>query len=293
MRAHSAWLKPTMRHLACDNAALPRLSIAGARARMTPSSSSLHHSRTISSTSLRRAQETDHYQNLGVKRSASRREIKDKFYQLSKTYHPDAPSASNTGSPEERLARFQSISASYATLSDDSLRRQYDATLSPAGHGRRARYTSGAAHHPMYNRPDSAAWSDGENDARRERANYAWQHPSSRRRTGPTAAEAASQRGDPFGFRRSAAASAGSHFDSFAGREAWARERRGADFGASTSAADGRMFGSGTSAFGAKAEEESRLINDSSTKRTGQVVLMFVGAFTLGSMLRGGKKERS
>ncbi|KAK4048321.1 hypothetical protein OIV83_004843 [Microbotryomycetes sp. JL201] len=237
----------------------------------------MHPSRAISSTAGRQAHETDHYQNLGVKRSASRREIKDKFYELSKTYHPDAPSSSTNDSPEERLARFQSISASYATLSDDSLRRQYDASLSPAGHGRRARYTSGAAHHPMYRRSDTAPWSDGENDARRDRANYAWQHPSARRRNSTTE-QAASQRSDPFGFRRSASAAAGNHFDAFAGREAWARERRGTDFGASSSSPDGRMFGSGTGAFGAKAEEESRLINDSSTKRTGQVVLMFVAS---------------
>ncbi|KAK4051086.1 hypothetical protein OIO90_004826 [Microbotryomycetes sp. JL221] len=242
----------------------------------------------LSSTARTLAREVDHYQNLGVKRSASRREIKDKFYELSKTYHPDAPTSSTSGSPEERLAKFQSISASYATLSDDSLRRQYDATLSPAGHGRRARYTSGAAHQPTYHRSSDAAWSDGMNDERRERANYAWHHPS-RRRSGPTAEQAASQRADPFATRRSAASS---HFDAFAGREAWARERRGADWTQSAGGTDGRMFGSGTSAFGAKAEEESRLINDSSTKRTGQVVFMFLGAFVLGSMLRSGKKDR-
>ena len=190
-------------------------------------------------------------------------------------------------------------------MSDDLARRQYDASLSPAGHGRRARYTSGAAHHPSAARPDPGApWSDGENEVRRERANYAWMHPSSRKRT--SAQQQAQTRTDPFSSRSQA--TTGAHFDAFAGREAWARGRRGEWTG------EGKTFGSGTSAFGAKAEEESRLINDSSTKRTSQVghtlqrgsasslylhcqvVLMFVGAFILGSLLRGKKsmnEERS
>lgn len=195
--------------------------------------------------------------------------------QLSKTYHPDAPSTSSTGTSEQRLARFQVISASYATLSDDSLRRAYDSSLSPSHHGRRARYTrghpgyttgtaanasSGGAYNATYDRP----WSDGENERRRARANYAWAHPASARRAG-AAADAASARADPFGNTPSGGgAGTESLFRSFAAREAFARGRSAA------ANSNGTATGA-TSAFGDKAEEENRLINDSSTKRTGQV----------------------
>lgn len=193
--------------------------------------------------------------------------------QLSKQYHPDAPSTSSSSvSPEDRLAHFQSISASYATLSDDSLRRSYDANLGASAHGRRPRYArghSGFSSSGVGGAADSRPWSDGENERRRERANYAWAHPSSSTRR--SAGADARNRSDPFAGTSNGgrgAAGVGGHseslFRAFAAREAFARDRAAGGMGAGASA-------SATSAFGDKAEEESRLINDSSTKRTGQV----------------------
>ncbi|GAA5977627.1 hypothetical protein JCM21900_000314, partial [Sporobolomyces salmonicolor] len=74
----------------------------------------------------------DHYANLGIQRDASRKQIKEKFYELSRKYHPDAPSTSQD-TPEQRTARFQALSQSYSVLSDPSSRKSYDLSLSTPG----------------------------------------------------------------------------------------------------------------------------------------------------------------
>lgn len=120
-----------------------------------------------------------------------------------------------------------------------------------------------------------------ENDDRRQRANYAWQHPRKGTSAGETAAGAAWARSDPFASRRGtgAAGQAADHFDVYAQRAKWGREREAAAAAAAANRA-GRVgegdghYRAGTSVFGAaKAEEESRLINDSSATRSGQVRL--------------------
>lgn len=164
-----------------------------------------------------------------------------------------------------RTARFQSISESYATLSDDKRRRHYDA-VSGDHHGRRPRYThAGPENSPgsRYTGGAGAAWSSGENDTRRQRANYAWQHPA--RRSGPQAAN----RADPFAQRKdpSQVRSTDDHFRTFANRDAMARSRAAAQH----RHGHANLSNKGAAIFGAKAEEESRLINDSSTVRSAQV----------------------
>lgn len=176
--------------------------------------------------------------------------------------------------PEQRTTRFQQLSQSYSVLSDPNLRKSYDLSRgSSSGGHRRSR------HHAGYTRGSGgmgyAAGSPHrrDNDERRRTANYAWHHPS---RAGnkagggaggatASAESAANARPDPFAQR---ASRGDDHLASFAKR---ARVRHEQTMGRAAATADSH-YQAGTAVFGrAKAEEESRLINDSSTLRSSQV----------------------
>lgn len=254
----------------------------------TPSSlhrsnfSSSHH-RHFSSSTARQAKDENHYDVLGLSKSATKREIKDKFYELSRTYHPDAPSTSSSDSQESRTKHFQSLSQSYSVLSDETLRKQYDASLSGRGtYGGRPTYSTAGREQSGFGGGSAAAWSASTtNEKRRSSANYAWAHPSSRTASaGASASQTASQRSNPF-RRGDYGGPSENHFETFQARENRARER-----------AQERNGGfSATAGFGAKAAEESRLINDSAFMRTGQVFLVFVGLLAVSSLFRGNKSS--
>jgi len=65
----------------------------------------------------------DYYQILGVDKTASQDEIRTKFRELAKKYHPDV----NSGSKEAEQ-KFKEIAEAYEVLSDSQKRQQYDAT---------------------------------------------------------------------------------------------------------------------------------------------------------------------
>jgi molecular chaperone DnaJ len=62
----------------------------------------------------------DPYTVLGVERKASAKDIKKKYYDLAKKYHPDVNKEDGADK------KFQEIQSSYEILSDDEKRRQYD-----------------------------------------------------------------------------------------------------------------------------------------------------------------------
>jgi molecular chaperone DnaJ len=79
------------------------------------------------------AEKRDYYEVLGVKRGASKDEIKDAYRKLAMQFHPDRNK--EVGAEE----RFKEISEAYAVLSDDQKRQTYD----NLGHqGFDQRYTS-------------------------------------------------------------------------------------------------------------------------------------------------------
>ena len=62
----------------------------------------------------------DYYEVLGVKKGASKEEIKSAYKSLAKKYHPDISKEKNAES------KFKEVSEAYAVLSDDKKREQYD-----------------------------------------------------------------------------------------------------------------------------------------------------------------------
>jgi molecular chaperone DnaJ len=65
----------------------------------------------------------NHYEVLGVPKTATPNEIKTAFRKLAKKYHPDR----NSGSAE----RFKQVNTAYQILSDSGLRKQYDLAQDP------------------------------------------------------------------------------------------------------------------------------------------------------------------
>ncbi|PWN18518.1 DnaJ-domain-containing protein [Microstroma glucosiphilum] len=132
---------------------LSATSSASSSSSSFPSSSSRSHF----STSLPRLQ--DHYKILGVSRSASSKEIKAQFYQLSKRYHPDV-----NRDDEGAKKKFQEVSEAWGVLGNERGRRDYDRQLRTGGGGGGGGPTQNYSYDP------------GDNAARRARATYAWEY---------------------------------------------------------------------------------------------------------------------
>jgi curved DNA-binding protein CbpA len=79
---------------------------------------------------------SDHYEVLGIGRGASKKEIKKKFYELAKQYHPDV----NDDPGAE--AKFKRINEAYAVLTSDRDRHEYDYNVN---------YTTSSTVRPKYN----------------------------------------------------------------------------------------------------------------------------------------------
>ena len=77
--------------------------------------------RTLHSTFCLLDEKKTLYDDLGLDPSASSKEIKSAYLEMSKKYHPDV----NPGDPEA-ANKFNSASAAYATLGQAKLRRMYD-----------------------------------------------------------------------------------------------------------------------------------------------------------------------
>ncbi|GAA5925190.1 J domain-containing protein [Sporobolomyces koalae] len=266
-----------------------------------PPTSTMRFARTYAAPSV--SADQDHYTNLGIPPNATRKQIRDKFYELSRKYHPDAPSTSSM-TPEERTQTFQQLSQSYSVLSDPALRKSYDLSRGGGGAGGPGHHRGRSRHHAGYTRGSGGMGyapgnygSNSTNDERRQSANYAWQHPQ-RGRAGANSQQqqyeqAANSRPDPFAQRST---TSDDHLERFAKRARMRHEqtmkRASAHLnkaGQTSNMAADSHYRAGTAVFGAaKAEEESRLINDSSTKRSSQVLFVFGSVFVLAWLFSGG-----
>lgn len=117
------------------------------------------HFRTSSRTNAR-VEEGDFYKILEIEQSANQNDIKQQFYKLSKQWHPDV----NQGSEESKV-KFQQVSEAYATLGNETSRKQYDRQRSSTGFG--ARRGGGGTSGMRY---------DSDNLQRRATASYAWDY---------------------------------------------------------------------------------------------------------------------
>ncbi|KAF9359938.1 hypothetical protein BGX26_010983 [Mortierella sp. AD094] len=82
----------------------------------TANTASFHTSTSCYSQSGKR----NHYEQLNLTRSATKKEIKTQFYKLSKLHHPDKNAS------EESRKKFLLINEAYSVLGDERLRRDYD-----------------------------------------------------------------------------------------------------------------------------------------------------------------------
>lgn len=82
--------------------------------------SSFNHKRLFHASKT--AFKKDYYEVLGLSKNASKDEIKKKFRELAKKYHPDLNKDDKTAEK-----KFQEVSEAYEVLEDDNKRKQYDA----------------------------------------------------------------------------------------------------------------------------------------------------------------------
>eukprot|EP01018_Ginkgo_biloba_P038263 Gb_01966 [translate_table: standard] len=67
----------------------------------------------------------DYYKILGLRKDASKDDIKDAFRKLAMKFHPDRHTKSSKAVQEDAIRRFKEVSEAYDVLSDDKKRAVY------------------------------------------------------------------------------------------------------------------------------------------------------------------------
>lgn len=78
----------------------------------------------------------DLYSVLGVNKNASQEEIKKRYKELARKWHPDRFSKKSEAEQKEAEEKFKEISAAYDTLGDEQKRKEYDNPLGGGFGGR-------------------------------------------------------------------------------------------------------------------------------------------------------------
>ncbi|KZV48778.1 chaperone protein dnaJ 72 [Dorcoceras hygrometricum] len=82
----------------------------------------------------------DHYHVLGVRRNASKEEIKQAFRKLAIQFHPDKHSQSSKHLKDSATFKFRQLSEAYETLIDDRKRADYNISRNAYGAAQNKRY---------------------------------------------------------------------------------------------------------------------------------------------------------
>jgi len=102
-----------------DHKALQALRTAQ---RQHPRNPRIHQKVDALERAIKRKSKVDHYKVLGVSRSASARDIKRKYHELARKWHPDK----NPDDKDEAEAMFKKIARAHEVLSDADTRARYD-----------------------------------------------------------------------------------------------------------------------------------------------------------------------
>ncbi|KAE8775749.1 Chaperone protein dnaJ [Hordeum vulgare] len=79
--------------------------------------------------------EADHYRTLGLRRDASKAEVKAAFSRLALLHHPDRHAKADAATRADATRRFRQVYDAYHVLYDDSRRAEYDLRTSSAWSG--------------------------------------------------------------------------------------------------------------------------------------------------------------
>ena len=76
----------------------------------------------------------NYYEILGVKNTATDREIKSAYRNLSKKYHPDVQQGKSDDEIKQAADKFKEITQAYDILSDKQKREEYDNNINNVYH---------------------------------------------------------------------------------------------------------------------------------------------------------------